>query len=206
MALETYSELQASVADWLKRSDLTTQIVDCITLAETEICRWLRVTWNEKRAYAVPDGAFIALPTDYIGMRNVQWNYSDYRVPLEQLSPQQMDQWEMLTETGMPQFYVIQDQQIELRPAPSSDNTTQIEITYYYKPTALSDSNTTNEILDNAPDLLLYAALMITSKITLDTIRVQLFQPEYERIKKELMQFNQKERWGEGNALRIRAV
>jgi len=206
MALSTYSELQASVADWINRSDLTTQIVDCITLAETEINRWLRVTWNEKRAYAVPTSAFVALPTDYIGMRNVQWNYSDYRVPLEQLSPQQMDNMEMLSEVGLPQFYVIQDQHIELRPAPSSDNTTQIEVTYYFKPAALSDSNTTNEILDNAPDLLLYATLMIVSKINLDATRVQLFQSEYERIKSEIMRFNQKERWGEGNALRMRAV
>lgn len=205
MALTTYAELQAAVADWLNRDDLTTQIVDFITLAETTITRWLRVSWTENRAYAVPTSAFVALPTDYIGMRNVQWNYSDYRIPLEQVSPEQMDNLEMLSQEGIPQFYAIQDQQIELRPAPASGNTTQIEIAYYFKPEVLSDSNTSNEILTNAPDLLLYCALMIGAKITLDAERLALFQSEYERIKGEIMRENHKTLWGEGNALRIRA-
>ena len=32
MALTTYSELKTSIADWLNRSDLTTQIADFIAL------------------------------------------------------------------------------------------------------------------------------------------------------------------------------
>lgn len=206
MALTTYAELKASVADWLNRSDLTTQIGDFVTLAEAEIARWLRVWWNEKRAEATPTGAYVALPSDYIGIRNIQWNYSDYRIPLEQVSVEQLDQLEMLTEVGTPQFYAVHDGQFELRPSPASDNTTKIEISYYFKPTVLSDANTSNEILVNAPDLLLYAALMIGAKIVLDTERVALFTQEYERVKREIMLSSKKATWGEGNALRIRAM
>lgn len=206
MALTTYSELQSAIADWLNRTDLTTQIPDFITLAEAEICRWLRVWWNEKRAYAVPTSAYVALPTDYIGVRNVQWNYSSYRVPLEQVSPEMLDQAETLTQEGLPQFYAVHDGQFELRPSPSSGNTTQIEISYYFKPTVLSDSNTSNEILVNAPDLLLYAALKIASKIILDEIRIPLFAGEYERVRREVMASSAKATWGEGNALRARAL
>lgn len=206
MALTTYSELQASVADWLNRTDLTTQIVDFITLAETEIARWLRVWWNEKRAYTVPTTSFVALPLDYIGIRNIQWNYSSYRVPLEQVSAELIDNLEMLTQVGLPQFYVVQDGQFELRPSPASDNTTQLEISYYFKPQALSVGNTSNEILENAPDLLLYAACMIGAKITKDIERQQIFTPEYERIKRDIMMDSAKATWGHGNALRIRAM
>ena len=37
MALTTYTELKAAIADWLNRSDLTSQIPDFITLAEAEM-------------------------------------------------------------------------------------------------------------------------------------------------------------------------
>lgn len=206
MALTTYAELKASVADWLNRSDLTTQIGDFVTLAEAEIARWLRVWWNEKRAEATPTSAYIALPSDYIGIRNIQWNYSNYRIPLEQVSVEHLDQLEMLTEVGVPQFYAVHDNQFELRPSPASDNTTKIEISYYFKPTVLSDANTSNEILVNAPDLLLYATLMIGAKIVLDAERVALFSQEYERVKREIMLSSRKATWGEGNALRMRAM
>lgn len=204
MALTTYSELQDSVADWLNRTDLTTQIVDFITLAETEISRWARFWWNEKRAYAVPTSAFIALPTDYVGMRNVQWNYSNYRIPLEQVSPELVDRYEMLTSEGLPQFYCVQDGQIELRPSPNSGNTTQIEISYYFKPAVLTDTNTTNELLENAPDLLLYACLMIGAKITLDDKRYALYSAEYQQAKRDLILDNAKFTWGQANSLRVR--
>ena len=97
MAITTYAELQTAIATWLNRTDLTTLIPDFITMAEADIGRWLRVWWNEKRAYAVPTGSYIALPTDYIGIRNIQWNYSTYRVPLEQVSPEALDRLETFT-------------------------------------------------------------------------------------------------------------
>ena len=206
MALTTYSELQASIADWLDRTDLTTQIVDFITLAETDIARWLRVWWNEKRAEATPTGSYVALPLDYIGIRNIQWNYSSYRVPLEQVSPEALDQLETLTSVTLPQFYAVHDGQFELRPSPASDNTTKLEISYYYQPAVLSVSNTSNEILDNAPDLLLYGSLAIASKIILDQERMPLFQSEYDRVKRDIIMSSKKATWGEGNALRMRAM
>jgi len=36
MALTTYTELKASIADWLNRSDLTAAIPDFISLAEAD--------------------------------------------------------------------------------------------------------------------------------------------------------------------------
>ena len=43
MALSTFSDLKASVADWLARSDLTAQIPDFIRLAEVRINGNLRI-------------------------------------------------------------------------------------------------------------------------------------------------------------------
>ena len=43
MAFTTYTELKASVADYLARTDLTAQIPDFITLAEKRLKRDLRI-------------------------------------------------------------------------------------------------------------------------------------------------------------------
>jgi hypothetical protein len=206
MAITTYAELQTAIASWLNRDDLTSLIPDFITLAETDIARWLRVWWNEKRAETIPVSSYVELPTDYLGMRNIQWNYSTYRVPLEQVSPEALDRLEMNTQEDVPAFYAVHDGQIELRPSPSAANDVKLEISYYARPTVLSDSNTSNEILANAPDLLLYGALMIAAKVTLDEMRIPLFQSEYERVKAEVMRSSTRATWGEGNALRMRAM
>ena len=43
MALGNYTELQASIADFLNRSDLTLVIPDFITMAEADMNRTLRI-------------------------------------------------------------------------------------------------------------------------------------------------------------------
>ena len=53
MAIGTYSELQSSIASFLARDDLTTQIPDFISLAEARMSRELRSARSqEKRATA----------------------------------------------------------------------------------------------------------------------------------------------------------
>ena len=43
MALATYSDLKTTIANYLARSDLTSQIPDFITLAENRLRRELRI-------------------------------------------------------------------------------------------------------------------------------------------------------------------
>ena len=159
MPFTTYAELQTAVLARMDRADLTTQVIDWITIAETDIERWPRMWWLEKRAYATPTEAFINVPTDFSTLRDLQWNYSNYRVPLQQVSPDLIDKQYMINSVGLPCYFCINDNQFELRPAPATSNETTLEITYYKTPTALSDSNTSNEILENVPDALFYRTL-----------------------------------------------
>ena len=66
MAITTYSELKTAVANFLARSDLTTQIPDFITLAEARMSRELETRTQEKRAQAstAASDEYISLPTD----------------------------------------------------------------------------------------------------------------------------------------------
>ena len=71
MALANYTDLQASVADFLNRSDLTTVIPDFITMTESDINRSLRVREMSVRTRAPIDAQYVKLPPDFLGMRNI---------------------------------------------------------------------------------------------------------------------------------------
>ena len=66
MALTTYTELKAAIADFLNRDDLTTSIDDFIRLAEAQMNREVRHWDMEKRAVAALDTQYTALPTDFV--------------------------------------------------------------------------------------------------------------------------------------------
>ena len=64
MALDTYADFQAAIADQIVRTDLTTQIVDCITLFEVEASRELfRQRLAEKVTILVPSNPSSILVT-----------------------------------------------------------------------------------------------------------------------------------------------
>ena len=70
MALTTYAELKASIADWLNRDDLTAAIPDFISLAEAEFQRDIRHRYMIVRSRATIDSRFSATPADW--MQSVQ--------------------------------------------------------------------------------------------------------------------------------------
>ena len=51
MSMTTYDGLKASIANWLNRTDLATEIPDFIELAENRIFHEVRVPTNEKQFY-----------------------------------------------------------------------------------------------------------------------------------------------------------
>jgi hypothetical protein len=202
MAFTTYAELQAAVLSRIDRSDLTTEVVDWITIAEKDISRWPRISWLEKRAYATPTEAFIQVPTDFGSLRDLQWNYSNYRVPLEQVSPDLIDKVYSSNSTGLPCYFCINDGHFELRPAPAVGNETTLEITYYKKPTALSDSNTSNEILVNVPDALFYRTLVEGYDHILNPELAGKYAGMYNQIRQQAEKESKRKTW-DGVPLRV---
>ena len=69
----TYTGLQASIASWLHRSDLTAIIPDLIVLAEARLARDLRlrkmVTTTTSSTVASTQG--ITLPADFLEIENL---------------------------------------------------------------------------------------------------------------------------------------
>ena len=188
MAISNYTELKASIANFLARDDLTAQIPDFISLAEARMAREMQARSQEKRATATltAGDAFVSLPTDLRSIRLVKLNTAPTEV-LEYYTPTRVNEIYANNSSGKPKGYTIIGGEIKFAPTPDSSYTA--EIVYSEGVPSLSDSNTTNTILTRHPDAYLYGALASASVYLMDdqktTVYEQLFTRALDEIKRE---------------------
>jgi hypothetical protein len=179
MALTTYTELKASVADWINRDDLTTVIPDFISLAEAQIERTLRTRQMIVRATASMDTEYSAVPADFLECRTIKLNTN----PVQPLQFETVDSMDTLktqyAATGRPQYFSIVGGQIRVLPVP--DTTYTAELIYFAKLTKLSSTNATNWLLTSSPDVYLYGALLQGAPYLQNDERIQTWATLYER-------------------------
>lgn len=172
MALTTYDELKASIADFLNRDDLTSVIPDFITMAEAEMQRRIRHWRQEKRSTAELDTQYSAIPADFLEVISFHISSGDYK-SLELISRAQMQdrRYRSGDTSGKPAFYAITAGEIEVYPTP--DGTYTAELYYYSRIPALSASNTSNWVLEYFPDAYLYNSLVHSAPYLKDDPRMQ---------------------------------
>jgi len=180
MAFTTYTELKSVVADYLARTDLTTQIPDFITLAEVRLKRDLRIRQMLKVATAsmtVSDST-VALPSDFLAIRDMHLD-TNPASSLEYLSPSSFFSNAHTTNLGIPTKYTVLASEFQFAPIPDSAYT--VQILYYALPTPLSSSVSSNVFLSTCPDLLLYAALGEAEPYLINDARIQTWAALYDR-------------------------
>jgi hypothetical protein len=201
MAISTYDELKTAVANWLDRDDLTDRIPEFIALAEARMNRVLRLRMMESKytASTVASQRNYNLPTGYVQMRNFQINTSPI-TPLQYVSPEIYDRLWGGSTGGTPQFYTIIANEIQLGPIPGSVLT--MEMLFYKKITALSASNTTEQMLTDNPDIYLYGALLEAEPFIMNDERVALWAKGFAQAVADLQEQDNKDRHS-GSALRV---
>ena len=193
MAISNYSELKTAIANWLDRTDLDEKIPEFIALAETRHKRDFKIRRMETRVTAntVADSEFYSLPDNFVAMRNIQLNTGP-KTPLEYLTPEQMDRVRGGSTKGKPKAFSLIGNNIQLRPIP--DSVYQIEILYFKHFTALSDSNTTNDMLTHHPDVYLYGSLVEAEPYLQNDKRIQVWSSYYDRAKSDIISSNERDR------------
>lgn len=203
MAITTYAELQSAIGDWLNRADLVAVIPTFISLAEARFNRGIRHRKMVERATATLDTEYSALPADWLETIRYQLNTNPITV-LEFVSP---DQAAMLkganSAVGKPIYYTQIGQQFQVIPVPDSGNYTG-ELTYYAKIPALSNSNITNWLLQDAPDLYLYTSLMQSAPYLRDDERIVTWAGMAQALQQDLTVSDERARMAT-SALRMRA-
>jgi len=208
MALGTFTELKDAIADWLDRSDLTARIPDFIALAEARINRELRIRPMEVRSimYTTSGQKYFNLPGGYIQMRNIQLNTNPTQ-PLEYITPEMLDRLYGSNTTGKPKAYTLIGDEIQLSPIP--DSAYELEMAFYEKFTSLGDGTsgtvTSNWLTKNAPDILLYGALMEAEPFIKNDERVAVWLNGYGNAIDKLQKADQRDRHS-GSAMRVRNI
>ena len=167
MAIGTYTELQAAVANWLARDDLTSRVPEFIVLAEAKFNRVLLHPKMEARTNLTVDTndaspEFLDLPADFQTMRSARLSGVTGKPRLAFLTQTQTDdyRYSIGNVSGQPGYFSIVGEQIELAMTPNEDFV--VEVVYRRNIPAL-DSNSTNWLLTLAPDLYLYGTLLEAS-------------------------------------------
>lgn len=185
MAISTYAELQSRTAEWLNRTDLGSRIPEFVDIAESQFNRRLRTRDQLLRARAEADSQFITLPTDLLEMTNVQLETSP-PARLEQVTPSLADELreQQGGTSGTPVYFAIVGTSLELIPTP--DATYTLELQYYQKIPALTDSATSNWLLESHPDAYLYSTLCAAENYLMSDERVPHWKAQLEQILDEI--------------------
>lgn len=190
MSYTNYSDLQASIAGYLGRSDLTTEIPDFIRFAELRLGRELRTRQmlNSATAPTIANDAKVALPTDFLEIRDL-FIQGNPRRPLSYMSPSAFSREAKADVIGLPVFYTLLASEFQFAPVPDAIYT--LEVLYYAKPTFLSTANVSNVFLANYPDALLYGSLIEAEPYLINDARSQLWSTLYDRAIKNITEANE---------------
>jgi len=185
MALTTYTELKASIADWLNRTDLTTTIPDFISLAEAQIERQLRTRQMLTRTTLTIDAEFEAIPADFLEIRALKLTSTNPDTPLSFMTMDSLDEQSLIdTGSGRPKYFTVVGTDFRFVPTPDASYTS--EIVYFAKLSKLSTSVSTNFLLTSSPDVYLYGSLLQAAPYLLDDARIPVWSSLYDRALSDL--------------------
>jgi len=185
MAYDTYAGLQATVADWLHRANLTEQIPDFINLAERVINRRLNIFPREVETplTASPGVRFVALPSDYGQPIALYLRDIEPRELLTQVLVQQMDVDE--SDNKRPEYWAVDGSNIAF----DSPCDLSYPLMFRYQQNLyLSDTTPTNPTFARYPDLYLYGALAQAAPYIRDDARWPSWDAKFKELLREAAQ------------------
>ncbi|MCA6300353.1 MAG: hypothetical protein IM629_00155 [Phenylobacterium sp.] len=186
MAISNYSELQASIAGWLNRSDLSAVIPDFISLAESQFNRVMRAREMQGQATANINTAFFALPVDFAEVKAMRLTDGSGAVwDLIQATPEQLSTGMAESSTpSVPEFYSILGEQFQIYPPPNGAYVATL--IYVRKLVPLSTAAPSNWLLETAPDIYLYGSLVQAAQYLRDVEGLATWKALLEQAIEEL--------------------
>lgn len=180
MSFATYSDLKTSIAGYLARSDLTSQIPDFITFAENRLRRELRIRQMLKSVTTatVANDSTVELPSDFLEIRDFV-ALTNPITPISYSSPSALSNDPVASQVGVPKSYTILANEFLMSPVP--DGVYTLRLLYFAAPAYLSSSNASNVFLTTAPDALLYASLIEAEPYLMNDARINTWGTMYDR-------------------------
>lgn len=193
MTIATYSELVDEMGAWLNRANLNDRIPTFIRLFEARMNRRLRSPDMEQTSTQdiAPGVEAYSLPFGFVSARMV---YIDGvpRVNLTPMSAQSLRTEFTGQETSSPSAYAMIGNQVVLAPTPVAAGT--LTIVYYRSLSGLSETNATNWLLSEHPDVYLYGSLCMAAGFEKDDERLNVWKAAWDEALAEITDHGNRKR------------
>ena len=164
-----------------------------IDITELKLSRELRIPAFRRRATSAltANDPFISMPSDMVSLENLHLIESNSRTLLQLRSDEfMMEYWPDRTATGSPRYYAyFDDDTMYVAPTPASN--ISVEISYRRRLPALSSSNLTNWLTDNASDALLYGCLVEAAAFNRNYALQERYMAMYQKAVQDITQEQQ---------------
>lgn len=180
MALDSYTTLQTSIADWLNRSDLTDVIPDFIDLVEAEVGRILEGRPMRTSVSVTFDTTgTMAVPVDFVRPIALTLETDLYQWPIEVKPYGYFIQKRGQLVSGPPRYVTLVGDNFLFAPIPDSDTSYTGTLIYDAALAPLTATQTTNWVLTNHPDVYLFGSLYQAAPYLKDDERVPTWEGRY---------------------------
>ncbi len=181
VSIVDYASLLTSVSNWVNRSDLAAIAPDFVSFGEARVYRDLRIAAMEATFSAAISTGVLAVPTGYIEMKSARIDGA----PSQKLERKDAEfiyaKYPDRSAGGKPKFFAREAQNLIFGPYPDSAYT--VKGVYYKRLASLSVSNTTNWLITDASDLILFAALCEAAPYLQADDRIPIWEQKYKQIK-----------------------
>lgn len=195
----TYQELQDNLVSWLNREGFT-ELIDLtpefIALAERRVARDCDLYTFETVLDSTTSTTDV--PSDWMRAKTLTLTQGDRYYEVNGAPHKKVMQ---AGQFGRPLYYSIINETFYFGPTP--DQEYAFQAVYYAKPPPLSDSNTSNWVSENNPELYLWAALLEACLFLKDDMRAQVWEGRYMQLKEDTIN-SQQRRDMESGALAVR--
>lgn len=192
--ITTWATLKSEVAAMLHRTGDTTvtdEVPLYVQLGEERIYRDLRVRQMETTFSSAISSGVIALPTGYRELKSARIDGT----PVQRLTRKDAEwvyaAYPTRSATGKPEFIARDASNFIFGPYPDSAYT--VAGTYYKRLDLLSDSNTSNWLITDVPDLIYFAALCEAADWTGNMPKQDIWERKYERIMRRVQEQDDQE-------------
>ena len=197
MALDNYVDLQTAIGNWLNRSDLSAQIPDFITIAETQLRRRLKMALRDgvmlpramvfnNASFSIPaNSEYVNLPSDFLGLLSftIDAPYPNNPSNIPQVQLDYIDPGNLAylkqkrgqtASPATPGVFSIIGSQFQFLPIPDVTYTGNL---YYWQDfgNLVNAGGGVNWVLTNHPDAYLYGALAASAPYLRDDGRTEVW-------------------------------
>lgn len=186
MAMNTYTTIATKVEQWLNRegmTELTDQVEDLIAMAQRRIHREcdFNAMMTVDSAFTV-DSQTETVPTGFLRAHSITIVDSSSNYEVQGASLQQVM---AAGQSGRPRYYHVVGSDIYFGPTPDQAYTATV---IYYKPLdILSTSVSSNWFSTNAPELILFGALLEAALFLKDDNRAGVWESRFQQVKNDIL-------------------